>query len=476
MTLASEATFKAAAIQALEMREGQYSPSDLVENYLSRIQAHNSSIRAFINLDEAGARARATQLSAELENGVVRSRLHGTVFAVKDQLRLSNLPTTGGSATKVDTSTLPVATVVRRLEDAGAILVGTLNTHEFHNGPTRDFPFGRPRNPWNLAHSTGGSSSGSAASVSAGLCSFSVGGDTGGSIRAPAANCGVVGLKPTWSRVSRAGVIPLLASMDCIGPLTRSVEDAEAFLEICSGADPADRTAARNHYVAPGSDLQDLQGMTIGVIEELIAPSMSSAEAISAAEEAIGVLESMGARVVSRSIPLLTETRYVMPALVSSEAVNYHADSLRTQYDLFDRNTRCSMLVGALIPSNLVKLADRVRASLALQVTAALSDVDALVGPTAGRSAPPIVEFEPYTDADDIRKRLYGVGIASGQHTRPFSFAGVPALTVPCGLDASQLPLGLQIIGKHFGDSTVLSIGRAFEKALGRTFIPTGYS
>lgn len=468
--------FASALEQAAAMRAGHYTPAELLDAYLARIRRYDEGLRAFINIDEEGSRARAEALGAELKSGRVRSRLHGTIFAVKDQMNLERLPTTGGSRAKVDLSLYSEATVVRRLEEAGAILLGTLNTHEFHNGPTRHFPFGRPRNPWNHSRSPGGSSSGSAAAVAAGLCSFSLGGDTGGSIRVPAANCGVVGLKPTWSRVSRAGVIPLLPSMDCVGPLTRTVADSEAVLELVAGFDPADKTT-NNPPFEPRPQLENLRGLRLGLIDELMRPEMTSPESLSLTQAAIRELEGLGAEVVTRSIPLLAETRYLMPALVSSEAVNNHRQALQSQYGSYDQNTRVSMLVGALLPANLVRFADRLRSKLALQITDALAEVDLLVGPSSGRSAPAVAELEPFKDIADVQQRLYGVGIASGQHTRPFNFAGVPAISVPCGVDSNHLPVGLQFVGKHFDEGLMLAAAKAFEGAQSPTsLVPPSYA
>ncbi|MBX3142801.1 MAG: amidase [Trueperaceae bacterium] len=473
-----EVAFLPAFEQHQRMLTGALTPTELVATYLERIDGFNPRLNAYINVDRAGAMERASELEGELRRGTVRSVLHGTVFAVKDQMRLRTLPTTGGSRVRAPLGDRQ-ATVVSRLEEAGAILLGTLNTHEFHHGPTRVFPFGRPVNPWNVNHSTGGSSSGSALAVAAGLCSFSLGGDTGGSIRAPASHCGVAGLKPTWSRVSRAGVIPLSASLDCVGPLGRSVRDAAHVLEVVAGRDPSDSTSS-SKPVPTWSDIAskaDLRGVRIGLVEELMVPDMTSEAVVATTQRAIEVLTELGAVVVPCSIPTLSDTRFISPALVASETVEYHREALRTSYADFDENTRISMVVGALLPASLVTLAERLRANLAIQVSQALEQVDLLVGPTAGNTAPELRDPPLIESAEVARTALFGVGRASGQHTRAYSFAGIPALSIPSGFDGSGLPVGLQLAAKHFGESQILSAAYAFERATdwhGR--VPTGLS
>ncbi len=447
------------------MVSGSLSPVELVRTYLDRIERHNDRVHAYINVDREGALRAAAEREAELRSGQIRSGLHGTVFAVKDQMRLRNLPTTGGSKVSVPLGDRQ-ATVVSRLEAAGAILLGTLNTHEFHHGPTRVFPFGRPANPWDLRHSTGGSSSGSAAAVAAGLCSFALGGDTGGSIRAPASHCGVAGLKPTWSRVSRAGVIPLSASLDCVGPLGRSVQDVALALEAIAGHDPADATSSRRPVPTfAGCPRPRLSGLRVGVVRELMSTDMTSESVLAATERALAVLTELGVEAVERSIPALSDTRFISPALVATETVEFHRQALRSSYADFDQNTRVSMMVGALLPASLVTLSERLRAGLALQVSAALEGVDLLVGPTAGTTAPLLKPAPVISDVEVARDALYGVGRASGQHTRAFSFAGVPALSVPSGFDEGGLPVGLQLAARHFEEDVLLGAAGAFEAA-----------
>jgi aspartyl-tRNA(Asn)/glutamyl-tRNA(Gln) amidotransferase subunit A len=257
--------------QAELIHTGKLSPVTLVEAYLGRIERHNASLKAFTPIEAEAALATAKVAEAEIQAGNQRSALHGIPFAVKDQILIQGVLVTGGSKVLTDHIGQHDATVKARLKEAGAILLGTLNTHEFHMGPTRDFPFGTPINPWNLDRATGGSSSGSAAAVAAGLCTFSLGGDTSGSIRGPAAYCGTVGLKATWSRVSRNGVFPLAWTLDCVGPLTRASRDAALVLQVLAGRDPLDPTSSNEPVADYAAGLTDnLEGIRVGVVEELM--------------------------------------------------------------------------------------------------------------------------------------------------------------------------------------------------------------
>ena len=381
--------------------------------------------------------------------------------AVKDQMLVAGIRMTGGSRVLDDVVAQRDATVVARLRAAGAVILGTLNTHEFHAGPTRDFPFGTPRNPWNLDYAPGGSSSGSASAVAAGMCTVSLGGDTGGSIRGPAAHCGIAGLKPTWSRVSRHGVIPLAPTMDVVGPLGRRVDDVAHVLGVIAGADPLDPTASRvlvDTYVEPVTT--DLRDVRVGVIEELLDPSTVSAEVIANTEAALAALAERGARLERVRIPLLPHAMELMWALVMGEAVGYHRHWLRERYGRYDANTRTRLVAGAILPHGVVDSAQRLRARLAGQVAAALRDHDVLVSPTA-----------------EVAPRLTSGGTAAASAPggpsplvapptyQAFNLSGHPALSVPSGFGRDGLPLGLQIAGRHFDERLVFKVARTYEEA-----------
>lgn len=453
--------------QARLIRTGKLSPVVLVELYLSRIERYNEKLKSFITVTADQALARAHQAEQEITAGNYLGPLHGIPFAVKDQMLIEGIRVTAGSKIHADHIARRDATVITRLKDAGGVLLGTLNTHEFHMGPTINFPFGTPRNPWNLGRTPGGSSSGSASAVAAGLVSVALGGDTGGSIRAPAAACGVVGLKPTWSRVSRDGVYPLTWSLDCVGPLARTVEDVALMLRVIAGHDPADPTSSCESVPDYASILRqggDLSGLRIGVVKEMVAPDITSEAARNAVDVALEILKRRGATMVPTSLPLMRETRFISPALTKPEAASYHRKNLLERYLDFDYNTRVMSMVGAILPAGLASLAQRARVVVAQQVLDALKEVDILVGAGSAGGAVPITDRLPICTKEEALEKIYGVGKASGQYTRVFSLAGVPAVAVPCGFDTEGMPLSLHIAGRFFDESTILKVGNAFQQ------------
>ena len=453
--------------QARMIRAGELSPVDLVELYLDRIERFDPALHAFITLTAEPALRAAREAETEIRGGAYRGPLHGIPYGVKDQMQISGVRVTGGSKLFRDQMGTRDATVIARLKGAGAILLGTLNTHEFHMGPTVSFPYGTPRNPWRLERNPGGSSSGSAAAVAAGLATFALGGDTGGSIRGPSAACGAVGLKPTWSRVSRDGVYPLAWTLDCVGPLARTAEDTALVLQVIAGRDERDPSSSREPVPAYAAEIQrsdDLSGLRVGVVDEMVSPDITSADSIASARAAVAILEACGATTESVSLPLMRETRFISPALTKPEAASYHRENLRTRYLDFDYNTRVSSMVGAILPAGLASLAQRARVVVARQVTDVLARFDVLVGAGSAGGSPPIVERHPIATKQEALERIYGVGKAAGQYTRVYSLAGVPAIAVPSGFDGDGMPLSLHIAGRLFDEVTVLRVARVFQR------------
>lgn len=446
-------------------RSGELSPVALVELYLDRITRYNDKLKSYITVAAELALARAKQAEAELASGIDLGPLHGIPVAVKDQMQIEGMRVTGGSRIYADHIGTRDATVIARLRAAGAVLLGTLNTHEFHMGPTINFPYGTPRNPWNLERNPGGSSSGSATALAAGLVSASLGGDTGGSIRGPSAACGVVGLKPTWSRVSRDGVFPLAWTLDCVGPLARTVEDVAALLSVIAGRDPLDPTSS-DLPVPDYSALvrnTSLSGLRVGVVKEMFSNDITSQAALDAVQAALDFLTAKGAELVEVSLPLMRETRFVSPGLTKPEAAAYHRRNLLERYLDFDYNTRVSSMVGAILPGGLANLAQRARVVIGKQVTDALKSVDVLVGAGSAGGAVPITDRPPIKTKQEALEKIYGVGKAAGQYTRVFSLAGVPAMAVPAGFTDDGLPLSLHIAGHLFDEATVMRVGHAFQ-------------
>ncbi len=464
--LADSYAFLSLSEQSRLIRSGELSPVALVELYLRRIDRYNDKLKAFITVAAGSAMESARRAEGEIAAGEYRGPLHGIPVAVKDQMQIDGMRVTGGSRIYADHVGTYDATVVARLREAGAVLLGTLNCHEFQVGPTRNFPFGTPRNPWNLERDPGVSSSGSASSLAAGLVSAALGGDTGGSNRGPAAACGVVGLKPTWSRVSRHGVFPFLWTHDCVGPLARTVEDAAHVLKVIAGRDPLDPTTSSEpvpDYLGAMGD-SALSGVRVGVVEELVSDPTSQ-DAIDAMRAAFGVLAAKGAELIDVSLPLTRETRFVSQALTKPEAVGYHRRNLQERYEEFDYNTRVGFMVGAVLPAGLASSAQRARVVIARQVTDALKSVDVLVGSCTAGGAPLITQRQPITTKKEALEKIYGEKKGQGQYTRIFSMAGVPAMSVPAGFDRDGMPLGLQIAGRYFDEATVLRVGHAFQLA-----------
>ncbi len=448
--------FASAAEQARRFRSGEATPLELVRSYLERIERLNPHLNAFVTVCTDDALREAERATEALQAGRARSPLHGIPFGVKDQMLVEGVRVTGGSRLLADHVADRDATVIARLKAAGAIFLGTLNTHEFHTGMTRNPPYGEVRNPWNLERSPGASSSGPAAAVAAGLCSFSLGGDTGGSIRGPAAFCNLVGVKPTWGRVSRDGVFPLYWASDCVGPLARSALDAAQVLEAIAGIDPRDPTTSAEpvaDYVGHLSG--DLDGVRVGVVEELMDPAGANVETLAAVAAAVEVLQELGADVRRVRIPLLRYAQQVNNTLVAADAASYHRPWLVERYDAFDANTRIAYLAGAAVPAGVIALAGRMRTTITRQVMAAFAEVDVLVGPAADAAGP----LRPVPTAPG----------ASAPYKTPlpqaFSLAGVPALSVPCGFTVDALPLGMTLATRHFDEATLFRAAHAYERA-----------
>ena len=457
----TDLAFADACDQAAWLRAGG-SAVTLVRTYLERIERFDHHLRSFITVTAERALHAAERADAELRAGRVRSPLHGVPFAVKDQMFVEGVRVTGGSRVMQGVIGKRTATAVARLEEAGAIFLGTLNTHEFHAGPTRDFPFGVAKNPWDTERSPGASSSGPAAAVAAGLCSFSLGGDTGGSIRGPASFCNLVGLKPTWGRVSRAGVIPLAWSLDCVGPLTRSTRDAAAVLRVIAGPDALDPTASHTpvddyaHHLGTA----DLRGVRVGVIDEMMDEDGVSADALAATRTAVDALRELGATVTTVRLPLLPVAQQVCTALVLAEAGSHHRRWLRERYLDYDTNTRVGFLAGAIAPGLVAAHAGRMRTAIAKQLLALFDHVDVLAGPAA--------------DAANLLDATLRRGARSGPGKKPatplpqaYNLAGVPSLSVPCGFDPDGLPLGLQLATRHFDEATLFRVADAYERVAG---------
>ena len=457
--------FAGAARQAALIRERRVSPVELVTAYLERIDIFDVRLRAFITVCRESALAEAVRAEAEATKGAWRGPLHGIPFAVKDQVDTAGVLTTSGSALLRANIPSADSTVVARLKAAGAILLGKLNLTEFALGGTIRFPYGQPRNPWNPDHDPGGSSSGSGIAAAAALCSVTLGEDTGGSVRSPASYCGAVGLRPTWGRVSRHGCFPAAWSMDQIGPLTRTVEDAALLLGVIAGYDPKDPLTSRSTVPGYCAALANgAKGMRIGVITELVDGSDTHPEVRGTIRDAARGLANLGAAMEDISLPLVPLSGAVFMALCDSEAAGYHMRWLSERAAEYDQGTRRRLVTAGLIPAAAVHRAARARALIRSQVLDALAKFDLLLAPTSPHPAPAIASHTaPLTSKEQAGARFFG----RRSYTTPASLAGVPAISVPCGFTADNLPIGLQLIGRPMGESSVLAAAHAWESAAG---------
>lgn len=460
----NELHYLGAAEQAKLIRERQISPVDLVRACLARIERYDSKLRAYITVCAEQALSEAKVAERDIAAGRYRGPLHGLPFGVKDQLCTKGILTTLGSRILADNVPDHDAAVVEKLRAAGAILVGKENLHEFGKGGTNVFPYGQPRNPWHPLHSPAGSSSGSGIAPAAGFTSGSLGEDTGGSVRSPAAANGIVGLRPTFGRVSRYGAVMYGWTADTIGPLTRTVEDNAIFLRAIAGHDERDRLSSTRPVPDYLAQLKmDLKGTRIGVVREMTWPDGIHAEVRAALSSAIDVLRSLGAHVEDVS---LARARYAVPLQMltsdSDIASMMLKKYLRTRYSDLDVGTRTRLATGALIPATVYHRAMRARVLVRREVLSVLRDYDALVSPT-NLNPPPRIEaaVEKVESSEDMARKVLLRRIS----TYPFSMANTPALSVPCGYTQTGLPIAMQIAAKPFDESTVFRVGHAYERA-----------
>jgi aspartyl-tRNA(Asn)/glutamyl-tRNA(Gln) amidotransferase subunit A len=438
----------------------ELTPVEATEAVVDRVEKFDRQLNSFITLlrDQAFAQARAAE--QEILDGHYRGPLHGIPVAVKDLYYTKGIRTTAGSNILSDFIPTYDATVVARLREAGAILIGKLNMHEFARGATNASSLiGACYNPWDTLRVPGGSSGGSAAAVAAGLCFGSLGSDTGGSIRIPAAFCGVVGLKPTYGRVSRHGVFPLSWSLDHAGPMTRTVADAALMLQVIAGHDshdPTTRTAVVPDYAAALTG--DIQGVRLGIPQEFYFEQLD-VEVGESVRAAIQTLERSGARVEEVSMPLSKYAAAAGRIISMTESAEVHEKFLRTRFADYSPDVRAGFLVGQLILGKHYMKAQRLRSLIRQEMAAVLRRVDALVTPTVPVPAPGIGQAMV-----EIGRERVDTMWALSRLTRPANLTGFPAISVPCGFTQSGLPIGLQLIGRPFAEASILQIAHAFEQ------------
>lgn len=437
---------------------GEVSPVAVTESALAAIEAHDDRLKAFIDVDRASALAAARAAEAELAAGHWRGPLHGIPTAVKDNINTAGRRTTMGSRIHRDHVPEQDAGVVERLAVAGAVMIGKTNMHEYALGGTTDNPhWGTCRNPWDPSRTPGGSSGGSAVALATNMAVAALGTDTSGSIRIPAAICGVVGLKPTYGRVSRRGVFPEAWTLDHVGPVTRTVCDAALVLDAISGHDPHDPGSLDAPPTRTAVALrEDASGLVIGVEEDFWFGDVDDAVA-AAVRDGLHALEAAGATVRSVSIPGLADTEFALTVIDTSETSTVHNANLRDRPGDYGGDVRLLLECGEL-PSAVDYLeAQQLRRGLRREVHRTFADVDVLVGPTLGIRTPRIGEDTALLNGEPVVAIDHMIRLVG-----PASLLGLPCLSVPCGL-VDGLPVGLQVIGPALGEQVVLDVGHVLE-------------
>ncbi|MBI3516423.1 MAG: amidase [Proteobacteria bacterium] len=454
--LNQDATELAAAIKARKV-----SSVEVTEACLGAAQRLQPALNCFIRIDGDQAIAQARAIDAELAKGTVRGVLAGVPLAHKDMYYRAGEVTTCGSKIRRDFKPPVTATALERLSTAGALNLGTLNMAEFAFGPTgHNAHFGACRNPWDTARVTGGSSSGSGSGTAARIFYGALGSDTGGSIRLPAHLCGLAGLKPTWSLVSRAGAMPLSFTLDTVGPLARTVRDVALLTQVIAGHDPRDATSRRTAAPDLTSGIEGgVKGLKIGVpqgyfdvdIDPEIAKLLSDAHA---------VYQKLGATVVAVKMPDLDEINALCNAVILVEAATAHGQWLRTRPQDYGPQVLNRLEFGMFYPGTAYLAALDLRAAKLREFDAAVfGKVDALLTPVVGRQTPTIAE----TDITSGPELLPMLGSFT-RFTRPINYLGLPGLGVPAGFTKAGMPCGFQLVGKPFSEAMLCRAGRAYER------------
>ena len=442
-----------------ELSARRLSPVEVVSLLLERIEADETN--SFITVTAERALEKASWAEREILAGRYRGPLHGVPVALKDIIYTRGVRTTMGSGPYSGHVPDHSATVARKLEEAGSVLIGKTNTHEFAYGPTGDRShFGATKNPHDTRRITGGSSGGSGAAVAANLCYGALGSDTGGSIRIPAALCGIVGMKPTFGRVSKSGVFPLSWTLDHVGPITRCVEDNALMLNVLAGHDPEDPYSEDRPAEDFTRDLQrGLRGASIGLPTSFFFDHVDG-EVNARVREAVEVFRSLGARVREVEIPNLCTTLHAHRLILGAEAYAVHQERLESEPETFGEEVGERLMDGERPKAYRYANARRRGLLAAGEFDRALHGVDVLLTPTL-----PIVATEIGQREIDIGGYEESVRSALTRFTGPTDLTGHPSLSVPCGTTAAGLPVGLQLIGRRFDDATLYKFGSAYERA-----------
>ncbi|MCC7451647.1 MAG: amidase [Anaerolineae bacterium] len=440
---------------AARIARRELSPVELVRANLAQIERLNPVLNCFITLTAESALKQARQAEQDIRRGNYRGPLHGIPIGIKDLFETAGVRTTAGAKHLANYIPTTDAAVVAQLQAAGAISLGKLNMHEWAMGATNLNPhYGACNNPWNPAYISGGSSGGSGAALAAGLCMGALGTDTGGSIRTPASLCGIVGLKPTYGRVSLRGVIPLSWHLDHVGPMARRVRDVAILFQIIAGYDPADPFSINIPTENYTAHLEDgVQGWRIALaVGDYV--NQTAPEIRQAVHQAARVFEQLGAHVIEADLPWIREARQINPIIIASDAAAFHQARLATAADDFGVDVRTRLQQGLAYPAVVYADARRKQAELRRQADRFFDGCDLLLLPTN-----PVAALRRDAPDFDAQRALLP------QFTAPFNLTGIPALSLPCGLTDHTLPIGLQLVGPAWREARVLQAAYAYEQA-----------
>jgi aspartyl-tRNA(Asn)/glutamyl-tRNA(Gln) amidotransferase subunit A len=430
------------------MKSREVHASDLADACYRQIERLNPTLNAFITVIPP------KQIENTPSNG--STLLFGLPIAVKDLYNTKGVRTTGGSKFFADYVPSEDAVVVDKIKKAGAFVIGKTNTHEIALGVTNNNPhFGACRNPWDVTRTPGGSSGGSAVAISTGMALAALGTDTGGSIRIPASLCGVVGLKPTYGRVSLRGILPLSWNLDHPGPITRRVEDAALMLQVMGGYDEQDPTSVKTLPGDYSSHLKDTMKdrkaiLAVGsFIEEMTDP-----EVLQAVHAAVKVLEGQGATITELNMDYLRDAAFANALMTQADGAAFHHERMKEHLDWFGEDVRQRLETGAAFTSTEYALARRTQAEMKRRLTLLFEECDVILLPTTPIAAP-VLEGENAIERAKLLTRF----------TSPFNLTGLPALSVPCGFTSEGLPIGLQIVARAWNEAGALRTGYAYQQA-----------
>ena len=458
--IADDGVFLSAVELADRYRARQLSPVEVVDAHLARIATLDPRINSYITLTADRARRDAAASAGRWAAGRPLSPLDGVPFAPKDIFATTGIRTTHGSKLGADNVPARTATAVERLERAGAVMLGKLNLLEYATGSGTESGFGPARNPWNLERDPGGSSSGSGAALAAGLTTISLGTDTGGSIRNPAARCGIVGLKPTYGRVSRYGVTPLAWTLDHAGPMARSVRDVARVLRQVAGHDPSDRSTTADpvpDYEASLGEARSLRGRRFVVVPELVEPIDPDVRAVF--DRAVAQLVDLGAEKREAKLPAALGMNIASETIIGAEAAVYHEERLRRAQSraLMDPAVKMYATSGRCYMATDYVKAQRLRQQLQVELAGLLRDADALVCPTDPTLTPKVGDAPRLEGRERMWFDFGTVNLGN--------LTGAPALSIPCGFTPDRMPVGLQLYGRPFDEAVLLSFAYPYEQA-----------